>query len=150
MTGEPIKDENRTGMLVVTNLTRKLMPLIRYPVGDIAAWSEPMGKPARKFILQGRSSFGHRIRVGLSTIYPDDIDMLITEKLGRQQWQIILAHDEHSNQLTLRIAFSGNKTHSDMLFNIIQTERHKSEPLHWIIEWCKPDELICSTRTGKL
>ncbi|MTC54469.1 AMP-binding protein [Providencia alcalifaciens] len=150
MTGEPIKDENRTGMLVVTNLTRKLMPLIRYPVGDIAAWSEPMGKPARKFILHGRSSFGHRIRVGISTIYPDDIDMLITEKLGRQQWQIILTHDEHSNQLTLRIAFSGNKTHSDMLFNIIQREGHKSESLHWIIEWCKPDELICSTRTGKL
>ncbi|MFX5046192.1 hypothetical protein ABTC39_20460, partial [Acinetobacter baumannii] len=33
-TGEPIDEINRSGMLVVTSLTRTLMPLIRYPVGD--------------------------------------------------------------------------------------------------------------------
>lgn len=34
--GKTILEEGDTSMLVVTNLTRKLMPLIRYPVGDLA------------------------------------------------------------------------------------------------------------------
>ncbi|WP_368750207.1 phenylacetate--CoA ligase family protein [Klebsiella aerogenes] len=156
VTGESILEEGRTGMLVITNLTRKLMPLIRYPVGDLAAWSEPPGKPARKFILQGRSSLGQRIRVGFSSVFPDEFDTLITETFGRQQWQMILDHHDHCDQLTLRIAFSGSDNHAEALCNSILEKDHSlaelcdAGQLRMIIEWCRQDELICNSRTGKL
>ena len=156
VSGESILEENRTGMLVITNLTRKLMPLIRYPVGDLAAWREPPGKSARKFILQGRSSLGHRIRVGCVSVFPDEFDTLITEACGRQQWQMVLDHRDYCDWLTLRIAFSGNASEADALCNAILEKDHslmgllEAGQLRLIIEWCRQDELICNTRTGKL
>ena len=156
VTGESIIEEGRTGMLVVTNLTRKLMPLIRYPVGDLAAWREPSGKPERKFVLQGRSSLGHRIRIACSSIFPDEIDALITEMFGKQQWQIILSHQDNCDSLTLCIAFTGSDSDADTLYHSLQ-ERDRSfsalletKQLKIIIEWCSQDELICNPRTGKL
>ncbi|XKD91752.1 phenylacetate--CoA ligase family protein [Morganella morganii] len=156
VTGESILEEGRTGMLVITNLTRKLMPLIRYPVGDLASWCESPEKPARKFVLQGRSCLGHRIRVGYASVFPDEFDVLITEKLGRQRWQIILEHHEHCNLLTLRIAFPGSDSHAIALCDSIREKDHslteliEAGQLRIIIEWCEQDELIRNTRTGKL
>ncbi|MBT0723116.1 hypothetical protein HH682_01405 [Rosenbergiella sp. S61] len=132
------------------------MPLIRYPVGDIAAWSEPLGKTARKFILQGRSSLGQRIRVGFSSVFPDEFDTLITEIFGRQQWQMVLDHQDYCDQLTLRIVFTGSDNDADALCNSILEKDHslaelcEAGQLRLIIEWCRQDELICNSRTGKL
>lgn len=114
-TGEPIDEINRSGMLVVTSLTRTLMPLIRYPVGDLAAWREPPGSKHRKFILQGRSSLGHRLRVGYASLFPDEIAALITEEMGHQQWQLMLEHADNRDRLSLRIAFSGTRQQADRL-----------------------------------
>ncbi|WP_300002306.1 phenylacetate--CoA ligase family protein [uncultured Cedecea sp.] len=156
VTGESILEEGRTGMLVVSNLTRKLMPLIRYPVGDLAAWREPPGKPARKFVLQGRSSLGHRIRVACSSVFPDEFDALITEMFGRQQWQMILDHQDNCDWLTLCIAFTGSGSHADALYHSLQERDHsfaallETGQLRIAIVWCKQDELICNSRTGKL
>lgn len=156
VTGESILDEGHTGRLVITNLTRKLMPLIRYPVGDLAAWREPAGKPARKFILQGRSSLGYRIRIGLSSVFPDEFDTLITDMFGKQQWQMILDHHDGCDWLTLRIVFSGSDNHAEVLRNTLQARDSslaklcESGQLRMIIEWCRQDELICNPRTGKL
>ncbi|MCX8959007.1 phenylacetate--CoA ligase family protein [Erwinia psidii] len=155
-TGEPIFEEDRTGMLVITNLTRKLMPLIRYPVGDLAAWREPPGTPARKFILQGRSSLGYRLRVGFSSVFPDEFNTLISETLGRQQWQMVLDHHDHCDWLTLRIAFSGSDSQADALCHAILEKDSslagllEAGQLRMIIEWCRQDELVCNSRTGKL
>lgn len=156
VTGEAITEEGRTGMLVVTNLTRRLMPLIRYPVGDLAAWREPPGTPGRKFILQGRSTLGHRIRVGIASVFPDEFDTLISETVGRQQWQMVLDHHDHCDQLTLRIAFPGNDSYADALLHTILERDHalatlcEAAQLRIFIEWCRQDELICNPRTGKL
>lgn len=156
VTGESILEVGRTGMLVVTNLTRKLMPLIRYPVGDLAAWCEPPGNPGRKFVLQGRSSLGHRIRVAYSSVFPDEFDALITEMFGRQQWQMILDHHDNCDWLTLYIAFTGSDSHADALYHSLRERDHsfaallETGQLRIVIEWCRQDELICNSRTGKL
>lgn len=39
-TFEPILDKGIPGKILLTNLTRSFMPIIRYPVGDRAQWSE--------------------------------------------------------------------------------------------------------------
>lgn len=72
--GEVITDYNRTGKLIYTNLARSLMPIIRYPVGDLAEWTGP-----NKFLLLGRSDEGARI--GPVTVNRDDM-VLLFRSLG--------------------------------------------------------------------
>ncbi|HSH02955.1 MAG TPA: hypothetical protein VLL52_10590 [Anaerolineae bacterium] len=61
---EPIIQPGQRGRLVITNLGRRLSPVIRYPIGDIGEWSTPAG-PQGPFRLHERSNlsfkFGRRI-----------------------------------------------------------------------------------------
>ena len=53
LTGAPVDAVGQAGALVLTNLERRLMPIIRYPVGDRGEWIDPVGTPARRFRLLG-------------------------------------------------------------------------------------------------
>ena len=66
-TGELIREPGRPGKVILTNLTRLLMPVIRYPAGDRAMWVEPEASPCRKFALLGRSE--EAARVGPVSLY---------------------------------------------------------------------------------
>lgn len=66
-TDEVISEIGKAGKLVFTNLSRRLMPIVRYPVGDMATWTE-LGK---KFNLLGRSDEGARI--GPVTVTREDV-----------------------------------------------------------------------------
>ena len=54
-TGEPVTAVGVPGRVVVTNLFRTLMPIIRYPAGDRAEWVD---LERRRFRLVGRSAAG--------------------------------------------------------------------------------------------
>jgi phenylacetate-CoA ligase len=155
-TGIPIDEPGRPGMVVLTNLQRKLMPLIRYPVGDLAAWVEPPGVRQRKFILMGRSSLGHRLRVGILSLFPDDIDVMIGNIVGPCRWQLLIGHTSGVDQLTLRMAHSGNDTYRDALHAALcqqipglQGLIHAGQ-LQLYIQWCATADLSLHPRTGKL
>ncbi|TPG67744.1 AMP-binding protein [Pseudomonas arsenicoxydans] len=93
LTGEVIEECDRTGLLVVTNLTRRLMPLLRYPVGDRACWREPSATPMRKFALKGRSAHSQRVRVGSLTLLVDEI-LSIMQRIARSdQWQLMIEQE---------------------------------------------------------
>ncbi len=66
-TNEVITEIGKVGKLIFTNLSRRLMPIVRYPVGDMASWSEF----GQKFNLLGRSDEGARI--GPVTVSREDI-----------------------------------------------------------------------------
>jgi phenylacetate-coenzyme A ligase PaaK-like adenylate-forming protein len=55
--GEPITEPGKAGKIVVTNVSRHLMPTIRFEVGDLGAWVErpERGRRLRRFDLLGRS-----------------------------------------------------------------------------------------------
>ena len=57
-TEEPITVPGVRGRVVVTNLFRTLMPIIRYPVGDLAEWVDD---ECRAFRLVGRTHEGARV-----------------------------------------------------------------------------------------
>ncbi|WP_315850459.1 phenylacetate--CoA ligase family protein [Yersinia rochesterensis] len=155
-TKEPICDTHSSGMLVITNLTRTLMPMIRYPVGDIAAWVEPQGSKNRKFILQGRSSFGHRLRVGYASLFPDEINTLISEQLGNCYWQLLIEQFGGCDNLTICIAFPGNSDNSEVLIRHLQkrdasiTSLMQHGQLVVSVQWCRQTDLKLHPRTGKL
>jgi phenylacetate-CoA ligase len=88
--GEVIEECDRTGLLVVTNLTRRLMPLLRYPVGDRACWREPRATPMRKFAIKGRSAHSQRVRVGSLSFLVDEILAIVLRIAHTDQWQLLI------------------------------------------------------------
>ncbi|RON52546.1 AMP-binding protein [Pseudomonas frederiksbergensis] len=100
--GEIIEECNRVGLLVVTNLSRRLMPLLRYPVGDRACWLEPLGTPQRKFAIKGRSAHSQRVRVGVMSLLTDEINAIVQRVTGRDQWQLRIEQVDFIDQLSVR------------------------------------------------
>ncbi|MGE0171273.1 MAG: phenylacetate--CoA ligase family protein [Oligoflexales bacterium] len=101
-TGTPISESNRPGKLYITNLTRTLMPIIRYPAGDVVQWEGPKDKGI--FRILGRSEEG--VRVGPVSIPLDDMRKIIQE-VDRHKlvanFQSVLEHFDGMDQLTVRI-----------------------------------------------
>lgn len=102
LTGEVIEECDRTGLLVVTNLTRQLMPMLRYPVGDRACWREPATTPMRKFALKGRSAHSQRVRVGSVTFLVDEILQILQRVASSEQWQLVIEQEECRDIVTVR------------------------------------------------
>lgn len=101
-TAEVIDACNRVGRLVVTNMTRRLMPLIRYPIGDRACWREPGNTPRRKFALMGRCADSQRVRVGILTLLPLSIGQTVQRMTGSEDWQLVIEQDGTKDILRLR------------------------------------------------
>jgi phenylacetate-CoA ligase len=160
-THEVINEVNRVGKVLLTNLTRKLMPIIRYPAGDLACWLEKSGTTDRKFKLQGRSD--EAARLGTISVYFEDTRKMVLDVLKDYQgiqFQMILEHFDHKDQLTLRIsahelipsdhlnvrlisAFADEKkVYKDVL------AKKLIHPLK--IEFVALDGLVSNVRTGKL
>ncbi|MFJ2365995.1 AMP-binding protein [Pseudomonas sp. NPDC087697] len=89
-THEVIEACNRPGQLIITNLTRKLMPLLCYPVGDRACWREPSGTPKRKFALLGRSEQSNRIRIGVASLFQEEMGEILQRLADCWQWQLVI------------------------------------------------------------
>ncbi|WP_248918492.1 phenylacetate--CoA ligase family protein [Pseudomonas entomophila] len=154
--GEPIHETNRTGLLVVTNLTRTLMPIIRYPVGDLAQWSEAPGSAGRKFKLAGRNSLGHRVRVGYATVFPDELASAIEARLGHCPWQLLIDRKNGTDFIELRIAHPGDGGCAEALQQSLKAgdaavvELMEKGALAVSVNWCQPSALVTNQRTGKL
>ncbi|MDD0972017.1 MULTISPECIES: phenylacetate--CoA ligase family protein [Pseudomonas] len=103
-TGEVIEECGRIGRLVMTNLTRRLMPLIRYPVGDRACWRELPGTSRRKFALMGRCADSLRVRVGILTLLPQTIGETVRRITGSDDWQLVIEQDGAMDILSLHWA----------------------------------------------
>lgn len=163
--GEPIHDIGRPGKVILTNLTRRLMPILRYPVGDRAEWVENQGqaqdRPAldRRFRILGRSEEG--ARVGPATLYYEDMARLLGQlqsQLKSRGFQFVLRHFDHLDQLILRIAVDSTEDISPQtIIDAIESERPMLRELiakkliHPItIQLVSVNDLILQPRTGKL
>lgn len=157
---EVIEEPNRSGKMYLTNLTRKLMPLIRYPVGDKGMWTEEKSANThRKFKILGRSEEG--ARVGPATVYYEDVAQLLHKfhtELNIKGFQIKLTHFQNHDQLIIRIATESKKSEfektvqeyiyqeRDMLKGLV--DKKLIHPIK--IEFTKMSELDTNARTGKL
>jgi len=160
-TNEVITEVNRGGKLLVTNLNRKLMPLIRYPAGDMAMWCETEDKPNRKFKLLGRSQ--ESARIGPATLYVQDImDVLkhFHQEVHILNFQILITHEAQKDKAVLRVvpALMPSKKEElskkiiAHLYNqrVMFKELLANNIIHPIsVEWCEADALESNARTGK-
>ena len=161
-TGEVIRKPGRPGKVFITNLTRLLMPIVRYPAGDRAMWVEPETCPNRKFRLLGRSD--EAARIGPMTLYLKDIrDILghFWETLGVVNFQMSIEHREKKDFLVLRIVSSLPKASLQSSSEGIIAEICRQRPMYQellacdkidpiVIDWIDEKDLIINPRTGKL
>ncbi|MGW6933970.1 phenylacetate--CoA ligase family protein [Lentzea sp. NPDC054927] len=99
-TGELITAPGRPGRLLQTDLTRRLQPMIRYPVGDLAEWVDVEDGIFR---LLGRADEG--ARVGPVTLHLDHLRAAV-DRAGvvHNGVQIVIRRVDARDQLVLRIA----------------------------------------------
>jgi len=158
---EPIEEPGRIGKLLVTNLNRRLMPLIRYPTGDRAAWVDPAGTPDRRFRLASRSEEGARI--GPITLYVQDVHHVLAafhDEVPILHFQILLTHDGKRDRATIRVVPQTMPQDpdgvADRIIRAIHRQRKlipemvaegKIHPL--VLEWCTLEDLEHNPRSGK-
>ena len=164
-TRTPIHEPGREGVIVVTNLTRTLMPIIRYPVGDRGMWLDPKGTRERKFRLMGRSE--EAARIGLVKLYVQDVRDAIEpfrQQLALLDFQLIVTHHDRLDGLVVRLATgqasvdqATRTADARELIAAIHRARplyeefvrdHKVHPIQ--IEWVRSGELEVNARTGKM
>ncbi|WP_155368011.1 phenylacetate--CoA ligase family protein [Catellatospora vulcania] len=156
-TGEPITEPGVAGRVLVTNLFRTLMPIIRYPAGDRAEWVDPQ---CRHFRLMGRS--GEGARLGAVSMPTEDIrDVLIAADPDRiiTGMQLVTRRWDGRNGLILRLA-SLDGPPAGLTERLIEAV-YEARPLypaeveagaihHLQVEWVARDGLVTNPRTGKL
>jgi phenylacetate-CoA ligase len=155
-----ISEPNRPGKMFLTNLTRTLMPIIRYPVGDKAMWIDSSSVThQRKFRILGRSDEG--ARVGPATVYYDDMNTLLNtfhDVIHIKGFQLRLVHFENMDQLVIRVAAANPSVSvQNQIKEHIYQEREMIKKLvnekliHPVaIEFVNMTDLDTNGRTGKL
>ena len=155
-TGEVITEMNRPGVIYITSLFKTLIPLIRYPSGDMGEYTEPEGAADRKFRILGRSNVA--ARAGYVTLYPQDVGNVLT-KCGIEYYSYqIIVERNMKDQFVFRIATPATEdNYTDKFLEMLYTERSimkdaieddvMAVPK---VEWCSPTDLEYNARTGKL
>lgn len=159
-THKVITESGRPGKMFLTNLTRALMPIIRYPVGDKAMWIDDSSVTNyRKFKILGRSE--EAARVGPATVYYEDMSQLLNkfhDLIHIKGFQLRLVHFDGHDQLVIKIAANKptDAAQRDILEHIY-TERNLIKKLvdgkliHPVmIEFVHMTDLDTNARTGKL
>lgn len=161
-TGMPIEEPDRAGRLIVTSLTRRLMPIVRYPVGDLAVWKDPKRGAGRdrKFRILGRADDG--ARVGPVSVYYEDMRAVIAASgAPASAFQLVIRHEGMKDGLTVRIVKPAGNFDSDCAWKKIverfdlerpayrsAAERNLIHPLG--VEWAAAEQIEINARTGKL
>ncbi|MFF4187588.1 phenylacetate--CoA ligase family protein [Streptomyces sp. NPDC001691] len=161
-TGEPIRETGRAGRVVVTQLFRRLMPVIRYPAGDRAEWTDVEGGVFR---ILGRAEEG--VRVGPVSLYAQDAQAAVAEAdtEGRVMgMQLVVRRWEGRDGLVLRLATApgdDDPAGLEVLAKVVVTELNDARPLYpdsvaagfvhpLRVEWARHRDLVVNPRSGKL
>ncbi|MEV5982122.1 phenylacetate--CoA ligase family protein [Streptomyces sp. NPDC052114] len=157
--GEPITEAGVPGKVVVSDLRRRLMPVLRYPAGDRAEWT---GTGPGHFRILGRSQEG--VRVGPVSLYTEDVQDLVrgADVAGRVTGvQLVVRHWDGRDGLRLRLASDGDPAGRDDLAEAIRkqlladrasfgdaVDAGHIHPLS--VEWVRHGVLAVNSRSGKL
>lgn len=147
------------GDLVVTDLRRRLMPVLRYPVGDRAEWVDAS---RTTFRLLGRGEAG--VRIGHVTLYPGDVRHVLAgvDTDGEvTDHQLVVRHHDGRDGLILRAAVADPEADHSALAGRFVAALDVARPNHAEavaagdahparVEWVRHSGLAVNPRSGKL
>ncbi|NUP61598.1 MAG: phenylacetate--CoA ligase family protein [Nonomuraea sp.] len=157
VTGEPVTEPGVRGRVVVTNLFRTLMPIIRYPVGDLGEWID---RDCRAFRLVGRTSEGARVEtVAMSSEAIRAVLVAADPGRAMSAMQMVQRRWDGKDGLLLRLACVQEPPPglTERLIDAV----YAAKPLYpqsvdeglvhpLAVEWVRPSELAVHPRTGKV
>lgn len=161
-TGAPVTEPGRPGRAVVTSLFRRLMPVIRYPAGDRAEWTDTA---SGHFRILGRAEEG--VRVGPVSLHVRDAQDAVADAdvTGRiVGMQLVVRRWDGRDGLVLRLATApgdDGPAGREQLAEAVVTQLEKARPLYpdsvragfvhpLAVEWARHRDLAANPRTGKL
>ncbi|KAI1652626.1 hypothetical protein F4813DRAFT_400901 [Daldinia decipiens] len=155
--GAVIKQSGVKGNIIITHLIRRLQPLIRYPIGDVAEWVD---YGSRIFKYCGKASTKIRIAntiLDWSTLKDITSDVMKTDVSGR--FQCVLRLQDGCQKLVLRLAYPRPSEAGEFRHNIEKTlwktsstwkgDRQAGAILCLRLEWVD-NILLCVGETGEL
>lgn len=155
--GKPITNEEERGILHVTDLSRRLMPIIRYPTGDVAEWVDFSRK---QFVLRGRDLIGFKI--GPASYDFRHLREIVVKTLGSdniQGFQTVARRKNGKDELVFWIAgFGTNRAEGyenlDKALKTHTTQYASGLAAGYInplaVGWIDVKDLYHNPRTGKL
>ena len=155
-TGEVITEANKPGIIYITSLFKTLIPLIRYPAGDMGVYTEPEGVPDRKFKLLGRSDVA--AKAGYVSLSPRDIgEVLKNSNIEYDAYQIIVTRNI-KDKFTFKIAVTNPQLADTQKFlenlylerPLLKDAVDEGDVAAPEVVWCKATDLEYNKRTGKL
>ena len=143
---ELITEPEIPGRLLMTNLTRKLMPIVRYPVGDMAKWH----KLGESFEILGRADEGARI--GPVTVNRDDIANVVSKLSDQISFQLVINRFEGKDQLVVQ--YQGHLDNCLALTTLLKERKMLAESIEKGLiaspKFIAVEQLERNPRTGKL
>ncbi|MEV7357737.1 MULTISPECIES: phenylacetate--CoA ligase family protein [unclassified Kitasatospora] len=158
VTGKTITTPRTPGRVVVTNLFRTLMPILRYPTGDRAEWTDAR---CRRFRLLGRSTEG--ARVGTVAMPTEEIRAVLLAADPERHitgMQLVQRRWAGRDGLILRLGYTGQRPAPELADRLVEAV-YTARPLYpdevalgsihdLAVEWVPRSELVTNPRTGKL
>lgn len=158
--GTATTDSCTPGSLVVTNLERRLMPVVRYPSGDRAEWID---SDSGLFRVLGRDQTA--IRLGPVSIDFTHLREAVSSALGTERHvsgiQAVVGRQDAKDLLTVLIAFQpGSQSEEAKLQMRVAEELGKARPMFkghvelglvnpLRVAFVKAEELTVNERSGK-
>lgn len=158
-TGEPIREPGRSGRLYKTDLRRRLMPIVRYPVGDRAEWVD---YEAGLYRLMGRDAEG--VRIGPVSLFTEDVRSVVSSLDAADAiigMQLVAYRADGVDGLRIRLAARPGFTDTEATARELVDKLSKARPMipqhlaigmiHPVtVEWMRYNELEINSRSGKL
>ncbi|KJY00419.1 AMP-dependent synthetase like protein [Zymoseptoria brevis] len=155
--GHTILEPGREGRLLATNLTRRLMPTVRYPTGDSACWVDVKN---RKFRLLGRDKVGVRLSlVSVDTIILREIVQSLGGSQGSRSLQIVIERAASKDRIRLRVtSLSMDKEQAELEISqaLEKASTMYKEHVHdgviapLVVEICPLENFARSEHSGKV
>lgn len=161
-TGKPCA-ENQAGMVYVTTYPRRLTPVVRYQVGDIAKWTGKQctcGRTTPTFKLLGRGD--DVLRIGFDSVDYDYIQNTVYTIKGLSGTvQMEKQREKGIDRLVIRVESDepahlyeniSRKLNDQILFTRPTFRKFVEQKLVWplYIEILPPDSISRNSKTGKL
>lgn len=155
----PVDGDGVPGRLVITDLRRRLMPILRYPAGDRAEWVD---RKAGVFRILGRAEEG--VRVGPVSLYTQDVhDVVMAADVDGEVsgLQLVVRRRDGRDGLVLRLATGEPDAAREPLGGALATAVLTQRPAYGeataaghvnplTVEWVRHRDLVVNSRSGKL
>jgi phenylacetate-CoA ligase len=128
-------DADGYGELVLTTVSRRVMPLVRYRTGDVARWLPgvcPCGLPFRRISpLRGR--LDEQVACAWGNLHPEFFEPLLRPVPGLGgDWQVAVYERELTAVVQLRLELEGDAASRERAVQEVLAALQRSHPEAWL------------------